>query len=438
MKISAIKISPSGRFNLKNGLTVLFYPTKSLLSTFAVVFVRVGAAYDNDAEIGMSHFVEHLSFTGTKKYPSALAIAQAADAVGAKFNGGTGELRTQYHIKMPYLHFEPGIKILSELVFYPFFAKGEIKKEKNVILSEFNDIWHNPERRFNYEVFRQRFKQKEHPYARLVVGNPEKIKQFSESKAILLRKKYYQPANMVLSIAGDLAKNSVLKTAEKYFDYGQKGIETKEKKFDRGDYSDFGYYYQEEKRPQIQFVISFPGFGEKELSRKERIVLSFLAYILGRGRRSRLNLRLREKEGFVYKVGTDYTCYPYLGDFLIWGSVPVDKLLPAFSAVKEEIEKLMAKGIPGDELLLAKNSYAASLLMQFDNPEAIAYYFIVQEFKKEEIWLPQRNIEEDEKITAKEILTLAGKIFDYKKININLLGFVPPELQKRVQSVFAF
>ena len=98
----------------------------------------------------------------------------------------------------------------------------------------------------------------------------------------------------------------------------------------------------------------------------------------------------------------------------------------------------MAKGIPGDELLLAKNSYAASLLMQFDNPEAIAYYFIVQEFKKEEIWLPQRNIEEDEKITAKEILTLAGKIFDYKKININLLGFVPPELQKRVQSVFAF
>jgi len=166
------------------------------------------------------------------------------------------------------------------------------------------------------------------------------------------------------------------------------------------------------------------------------LVLRLLNHIFGGGPASRLFQRLREKEKFVYRVGSDFYLYPWMGDFEIWGSVPVEKLVLAMRAVKEEIDKLVKKGVSGEEVKQAKNFLSASTLMRFDNPEGIAYFLASQEFDGEEILMPERYINEAQKIAGEEINGLAKEIFNYSKINIGLLGKVPSEILKEVEKIY--
>ncbi len=426
---------PYQRSSLPNRLQVVLYPMRSVRSVFAVIYVRVGAIWEKQNEKGISHFTEHASFLGTKSYPSAAKLSQAKENLGALLDARTSLFNSQYWIKVPHPNFEKGMNILSEIIFEPLLKEKNILKETEVVLSEFNDFWQNPDSRFEYESWRRRFAQKEHPYSFLILGAPQTIKKFNRKQVLFWRKKYYHPANMVLTIVGNLPHNT--KTIiEQAFGSIKPGSKTKEPKFSSNDYSNFTIYHQPENRDQIRFIISFPAFGWKQISRRKRLALRLLNHILGGGPASRLFLRLREKERFVYSVGSEFYSYAWMGDIEIWGSVPAEKLIPAMKVIKKELDRLIKKGVSQKETKQAKGFLSSITLMNFDNPENIAYSLISQEFNGEEIWLPERIIEEAEKITEEEIEILVRKIFDYSKINISLLGKIPPEILKEVKKVF--
>lgn len=428
---------PYQRFILPNGLTVLLYPIEKVYSIFAVLDVRVGAVYEKQEERGISHFAEHVVFLGTKKYPSSLKISQREENIGAKLDGLTDKLVTQYWMKLPSLNMEKGLNLLHQIVFEPLLNEKDIFKEREVVLSEFNDFWHDPNRKFGHETWRKRFKQEEHPYSYRSLGIPSTIQQLDKELVVSWRNKYYHPKNMILSIAGNLESNDAIrKIIAKTFGKEPAGTKAEELKFDSHDYSNFSLYYQEEPRPQIKFILTFPAFGWRQVPRRSRLAMRLLHHVFGGGPASRLFQRLREKERFVYRVGSDFGFYPWMGDFEIWGSVPIEKLVLAMKAIREEIDRLVKEGVDEKEVKQTKSFLSASTLMGFDNPESIAYYFASQEFNQEGIWLPERYIEEVEKITKDEVNDLAKKIFDYSRINISLLGKVAPETIKQVEKVF--
>lgn len=431
-----VKTLPYKRFVLPNKLTILFYPMKAVLTAFAVLYVRVGAIYEKQNERGVSHFTEHAALLGTKKYPSPLEISQVEENIGARFDGETNRFGTQYWIRLPHTNIDNGIELLHQLVFEPLLNEEAIFKERSVVLSEFNDYWHNPDRRFEHEVWRRRFKQEEHPYSYRAVGIPQTIQQFNKKSVLSWREKYYHPANMVLSIAGNLKDKEVSRVIETKFRKEKKGTKAKEPKFSPNDYSGFSISFQEEVRPQIRFSLTFPAFGWRQFPRRKELEIRLLNHIFGGGPASRLFQRLREKERFVYRTGSAVNLHPWMGVFEIWGSVPIEKLIPAMEAVREEIDKLVKSGVSEQEMRQAKNFLSAWTLMKFDNPESIAYFFASEEFNEEEIWLPEKYIEEAEKIKKGEVNDLAKKIFDYSKFNIGLLGKIPSKTLKELEKIF--
>lgn len=427
---------PYKEFVLPNKLKVLFYPMDSVMSAYAVVYVRVGAVYEKQKQRGISHFVEHIPFLGTKKYPTSLALAQAADEIGAIYNGRTDRFKTHYLIKLPYTNMDAGIDFLYNFVFNPLNKSKDIERERSVILSEYNDFWHNPDRKFNHEFWRRRFKQKEHPYSYRPLGIPEAIKSMDKEKILDWREQYYNPANMILSIAGNINEQRLIKKLKTTFGREKTGIESKEPKFDPNDYSSFLSYLQKEPRPQIRFFVTFPAFGHKQVSRRKEMQLVLLKDILGGSPASRLYHRLRRKERFVYSAGCNVNINPWMGAFYVWGSVSLEKLLPTMTSIKQELDLVIKNGVTEKEMDVSRKYMAAERLMYFDNPESIAHYFARQVFDKKEIWFPEKYIKEAEKITKEELNDLAKEIIDYSKVNISLLGNVPDKIIKAIEKIF--
>lgn len=420
---------------LSNGMTVLLYKMDSVMSASAILFVRTGAIFEKEEDRGISHLIEHSAFVGTKNFPSSTEVSNFAENLGIVYNGGTSKDNTSYTLKSPNINFSKGLEMLAEFVFNPILDKQQVLKEKEIILSEFNDFWNDPVRHFEHIMFEKRFNKPNHPYARRPMGVPETIKNLSLGKVAEYRSKYYNPANMVLSIAGNFDEN-IESTVKDLFGIQGKGNVSEEPKFNSNEYSDFTLYNQEDKRPQISFNISFPAFGWLEANKRERTKLGLLSTILGSARSSRLFSRLREKDKLVYKITSGWGLLAWLGALSINGSVSSKKLVQTVTTVKEEIENLIKNGIKENELELSKNFTIAQVMMQFDNPGVVARYFGEQAFYNEEMWSPERKIEEIQKITKSNLDTLAGKIFNFKKINIGFLGDVPKETINEVEKVF--
>jgi len=411
---------------------------ESVLSVHLVAFVRVGAVYEKPKERGITHFTEHMPFLGTRKFQTPLALSQQELKIGAKHNGWTDRFSTRYFVILPYTNIAKGVDLLYQLVFNPLIKESDVEKEKGVILSEFNDFWNNPDQRFNHETWRKRFKKEEHPYSYRAVGIPQTINSITQKDILSWREKYYNPSNMILSIVGKFDENKTLKIIENSFGKEKAGLKAKEPKFNTKDYSNFLLFHQKESREQIKFFISFPAFGWKEIERPEKVQLHLLNHILGEESASRLFQTLREKERLVYRIGSNIHLHTWMGALEIWGSVPDKKLLRAMKLIKQEINKLKKYGVSQKEIELSRNYINAITLMRFDNPESITYYFGYQAFDEEKIWYPEDYMKVAAKITKKELDELAKEIFDFKKVNISLMGNIPQNTLKEVKKIFEY
>jgi len=421
---------------LPNKLKILLYQMDSVLSAHAVLFVRAGAVYEKGEERGISHFTEHMGFLGTRKHISSLAISQEGQKIGAQYNAWTNKTNTRYWVGLPYTNIKEGLDFLHQLTIDSLIREDQIEKEKGVILSEFNDFWHNPNRKFYHESWRKRFKTKEHPYSYRPLGIPETIKAIEKEDIISWRKKYYNPANMILSLAGNIKEKILLESIKDNFAKIDEGIKRKEPKFSTKDYSSFSLYHQKEDRPQITFSISFPLFGWKEIERIKNLETAFLNDIFGLGFSSRLFQRIREKERLVYRISSYINLNAWMGAFIIEGSVPIEKLIPAMQAIREEIDKLVKNGVTDKEINLSRNYINSSTLMKFDDPETIVYFFGDQVFKDKKVWYPETYIEKVKKIKKAELNELAKNIFDYSKTNISLMGKITNKTLEEVKDIF--
>lgn len=431
-----MKQLPYERFVLPNGLTVLLYPMESVYTSFAALYVRVGAAHEKKNERGLSHFTEHVGFQGTKDYPTHAELSRAEAAIGAYLNAYTDRRKTNYVVQVPYTELDGGLSLLHQIVFEPIVDKTQVERERETALVEFNDIWQRPENRFSINFWRKRFAEKEHPYSYMVLGSPETIQEFTKEDALRWRKRFYQPANMILSIAGKFDRKRIKDLLLEKFGQGKKSYAKKEPEFRKGRYSGLILFHHPEKRDQITFSISFPLFGWRQRRRKEEFKTLLLNRILGVGPASRLFERVREEEKLVYAIWSHLILYPWRGVLEIEGSVPVQKLFRALLVIREELDKLIKKGVSEKELSFAKKAYSAAILMRFDRPEDIAVYFASEEFDGLGIWLPEKYIAEINKITEKEANVLPREVFDYSRVNIGLFGDVSEEMLKETKRVF--
>src|SRR3989338_7758055 len=200
------------KFRLKNGLTVIFQKNSSDSVAIEAMF-KVGSNYEKPDILGISHFLEHMLFEGTKKRPDSVIIANEIEKYGAEFNAYTSSCRTAFFIKIINKRFDIAIDILSDMFANSIFRQDKIEKEKKVVLREIDMLVDDP-RQHQWVLFQKNLFEK-HPARNPTCGTAKTVKSLNRKKLADYCTKYYAPNNMILSIVGNV--ENVRPKIEEYF-----------------------------------------------------------------------------------------------------------------------------------------------------------------------------------------------------------------------------
>lgn len=421
---------------LPNGLNIFFIPIEAVKTFYACLYVKIGAFYEDESNLGISHFLEHHHHEGTISYPNHQLLSQAIEDQGMYENARTSLFYTLYWVASSYDRGERAVKFLYEIVFSPLLPENQLDKTKKIIINEINDFWSSPFNQFKVESFNKRTLNTT-PYHHLAFGRKETVEKFSHQQIIEWEKKYYQPANMILTLTGNFSFKKMFPLIEKIFGKLKNKTKIKTSEKVKVKYSDFLVYHKDNPSDQIHFYLSFSAFGYREKSLDKIFQLYLFQYLLAQSRTARLSKILREENKLVYSISCQASCYPYFGELIIYGSCAKENLLKTIALIKGEIEKIKTYGFFEDEINKAKNLYERDVVsFNFETPQQIHSWIVAEFLYHKKIFLPEDYIRLVKKITKEDLQLLAKDVFLYDKLNVSLFGRLTEKEIREVKTIF--
>ncbi len=403
---------------LPNGLRVLTIPMPSFESATVMVMVGAGSRYENKNNNGISHFLEHMAFKGTKKRPSSMDITSVIDGMGGQFNASTGKEATNYYIKSAADKIDISMDVLSDMLLHSKFDSKEIEKEKGVIIEEMNMNEDNPMRIIG-DLY-ENLAYGDTPLGWDIIGKKEIIKNTTRKDFLSYMKSLYSGENMVLAVAGGINSAKTVKLAEKYF--GQMP------KFDTIRYDKAQL---NQKKPQVilktkktEQVHLALGFRTVQFSSPDKYTLEVLAAILGGGMSSRLFSEVREKRGLAYYVNASSDLYSDTGSFVVWAGVDPKKVKDAISIILEEHSKI-ARGtshVGKEELKKVKEFLKGHWVLAFENSMTVANHYASWEVLEKKIQTLDEAMKKIDAVTIEQVENVAEKYFVEKGLNLAIIG----------------
>ncbi len=388
------------RFVLKNGLTVVWEPRKS--DTVAIE-VCVGAGSNNETPkiAGISHFLEHMLFEGTKTR-TAKQISEAIENVGGQLNAATSNERTFFYIKLPKAKARLGLEILSDMMKNPSFDLKVFEKEKKVVLEEIKMVNDQP-MLYQWVLFEKNIFKK-HPTRNPIYGRVDSVSSMTRDQMVDYYSKWYLPNNMTLCVIGDIKKLKDL--AERFFGELVPGklpviakvIEPKDLK---------PTIKKEKKNTKQAYVI----IGYKTIPRLhvDSYALDVIEAIFSKGLSGRVNEEIRVKRGLVYSVGANHESKKDYGFFVVHLNCAPKNLALCKRLVLEEFRKLDNLG--KKELREAKDSIIGRDVLDQENSQRradeLAFWENIKEAKLADEYQKQIN-----KVTVKDIIRVRNKYFN--------------------------
>lgn len=415
---------------LKNGLRIIMVPQPGSLTTTILVLVATGSKYEKKGINGISHFLEHLCFKGTKNRTTALAITAELDGIGAEYNAFTGEEQTGYHAKAEARHTDKILDIIADLYVNPIFDSAEIEKEKGVIIEEINMYEDLPMRKVQ-EVFTELL-YGDQPAGWPIGGRKEIIKKISRGDIVGYRSRHYVANSTAVIISGGFDVKGLTAKIEKTFKdilVGKKGGKIKTKVSQSKPALAIKY----KESDQTHLVL---GCRAYDMFDERRFALGVLADILGGGMSSRLFQKIREQMGAAYYVRADADLHTDHGHFAVSAGVDHQKLLPVIKAVLEELKGVAEGSISDKELQRAKDHLSGGLTIGLETSDALAMYYGGQEILKQSILTPKELLAKVNGVGKKEIVSVAKDVFKNSKLNLALIG--PYKNSKELEKILRF
>ena len=318
------------RKKLDNGITVIF-EKRDIPVVAVATSVKFGAQYESAAVKGISHFIEHLVFKGTKKR-SVEEIPKTIEDKGGIINAFTSEDVTCYWNKLPSKHFALGADVSRDLVSGPLFAKNALERERKVILEEIK-MYHDNPGYYVLEKIKELLYQK--PFGMPISGTLESVSRLSREKVIRLFKEMYTTNNLIFSVVGDVDFDDVIREAKK-FPRSLKKINSIPLVKKNGELI--------EKRKGIDQAHLVLGFHMPTLCSKNRYAAEIFDNILGGGMSSRLFQEVREKRGLAYAIKGSLEQSQDYGYEIIYAGTVADKIEAVKKIILEEIPKMKKLG----------------------------------------------------------------------------------------------
>lgn len=350
------------RLCLPNGFRLVLRkePSKGIVSS--QLWVEVGSAYEEESEVGMAHFIEHMLFKPTDKNPEG--VASVIESLGGRMNAFTSFDYTVFHFTVKSKGLEKALEALADAVLAPLFDPEELEREREVIVEEIKMGRNDPIKRFRQALWANAFEV--HPYGRPIIGFEESLKSMRREDLIRFHSKWYVPQRMVLVVVGDFDQERLKAQVEKFF-----GL--KEGKFpscpSRLSLSEGPlkrprvFIHTGAKREVLSLAFKIPG-----VSSRDALVFELLGEILAGGRNSRLFKKLVEN-GLAVSIEVKSVTLKDNGLFVIEVIPKRGKEVEILKAIKEELHKVARGNLTKAEIERAKKKLETDFLYSLETSE---------------------------------------------------------------------
>lgn len=399
---------------LSNGLRVVTDTVDTVESVAIGIWCDVGTRHEDLKVNGVAHMVEHMMFNGTPTR-SAQDIVNQIESVGGQMNAYTSRELTAYYVHLLKEHAPMALEILSDMVQRSIFPESEIEKERGVILQEIGMTLDTPD-----DLVFDMYQETAYPNQSLgapILGTADIIEKTIQKETMQdYVRRFYTPDNLVISAAGNVSHDQMLKWVEEYFtDLPPCSNEN----FAPAQYKG-GETHIEKKLEQTHIVLGYQGISKEDPDYYAALLLST---IMGGGMSSRLFQEVREKRGLAYSVYAAHTAYHDDGQFEIYAGTGPDKVKDLMPVLQNEIEKISTDLVSGDELQSAKNQMRSGILMGRESMLSRANRqakFMIN-FNRE-LDIP-KIICDVEGVTPQQIQDVATRMFNSKQPTLSRLGF---------------
>lgn len=438
---------------LPNGLRVVIAPMPSMESATVQILVGAGTR-DEEARVnGIAHFLEHMVFKGTEKYPSSQIISSAIDGIGGEINANTSKERTAYYIKAWERYLTLGFDILSDFIRAPLLDEEEIAREKGVIIEEIAMYEDLPMQKVPF--YFEELLYKDDPLGWDIVGTRQTVEATAKNDFLQFREKFYVPENMVLTVAGKFNTKEVLALAQEYFGnlgnstphFAESDSATRGKQESVHEVMHSNRYPKTDIRlnpsgkPEIRVVVRkteqahlILGVRGNPLGHEDRYNEAVLAAILGGGMSSRLWTEIRERRGLAYYVRSEIEHYRDQGYMAVRAGVKLGKVDEVVKIILDEFGKTRAGDITFDELKKAKEYLKGRLALALEDTHSVSEFFGDQEITEGKIRTIEEVMAGIEAVNINSVQALAESFFTSERLNLAVVG--PKEKGAKFQELF--
>lgn len=343
---------------LSNGVKIVseFIP---YLKSFSLGFwFNIGARDENPNNNGISHFVEHMLFKGTKTR-TAKQISDTIESYGGYLNAFTSKEHTCYYGRGLSENFKKTFVVLADMIQNPLFKDSHIKKESGVVIDELKDIDDNPEElifdKFEESIFNG------HSLSYPIIGTEKNLLSFNSNALHQFHKSNYRSDNLMIAVSGAIEHDEAVRLAEKYFSIKRSSSNPKRKSIFKNTISDV---IIEKEIQQVHSIIGRKTYGFNDSRRHKLKVLSTL---LGDGSSSRLFQAVREKLGMTYQINTFLNSYQDVSAFGVYFSTNDKQAGKVGEIVYREFNKLRKEEVKLKELNRVKEYIKGNTLMSLEN-----------------------------------------------------------------------
>lgn len=399
---------------LGNGLRIVLYPMDFMESVSVGIWVKMGGRFESDRYKGISHFLEHMVFKGSRKY-SCRKIKEELEGVGGSLNAFTSEENTCYFVKLPYRYQKKAVDVLSDMVLYPTFPQEEFERERLVIFEEIRMYRDLPQ--IHVVELAQELLWEGHPLGKPLAGSIESVGRISRDVMEGFQSKYYRPRNIVLSMAGRIDA-SIVKLIGDIYSSVEAGKSVKDNPYTGRQHEPKINLYNKETE-QSHLCLAMPCYS---YTHPKRYAQEILNVILGGNMSSRLFNEVREKRGLAYHISSSLSKMKETGGLFIKAGTEHKRLPKTLEVILRELEK-MAKGkISKGEFKRGKEFILGQMSLHLEDTMENMLFLGGKMINTGQVEDPRDTMRRIAEVRFEEVLGIAKEIFVPSRYNLAVIG----------------
>ena len=399
-------------FQLDNGIRIIAKRINGFKSLSMGVFVGVGSACETDAENGISHFIEHVNFKGTKKR-TAFEVSRDPEALGVMINAATSKEYTYYYAKTLSEHTEKVLEILSDIFIDSVYPPHELEREKGVVIEEINMYEDTPDDVCTNALSRAVFGGGT-GYGKAILGTKTNVRSFDREAVLAYKKKYYTTDNVVLSFAGALDFEKIFELCKRYFDRMPATKKSREPERNLVNLCKTSV-----RRKEIEQEHLALGFSAPKTDGEDLLEYNVIVNVLGGGMSSRLFQTVREQLGLCYTIDAYMQPYNDCGMWGIYAGVGAGASAKTIAAIKEQLDILKKNGITAEEFSYVKEQIKSSMVFVEESTTALMNVYGKRYLLQGDVYDPEKRMKEMNGLDHKKVNEVVFERLDTERFALS-------------------